>query len=51
MFYAFSGMLEDGSSRRPVNNNSLSLMNDFGFGGGFFGGLMRHMVVNSLLVV
>ncbi|VDD94031.1 unnamed protein product [Enterobius vermicularis] len=36
-------MLEDGSSRRPVNNNSLSLMNDFGFGGGFFGGLMRHM--------
>uniref|UniRef100_A0A0N5AE85 Myeloid leukemia factor n=1 Tax=Syphacia muris TaxID=451379 RepID=A0A0N5AE85_9BILA len=37
------GMIEDGSSRRAPPSNSLSLMNDFGFGGGLFGGLMRHM--------
>ena len=39
----FGGMLEDGSPRRGPANNSLSLMNDFGFGGGLFGGLMRQM--------
>lgn len=39
----FGGMIEDGSSRRAPTNNSLSLMNDFGFGGGLFGGLMRQM--------
>lgn len=41
----FKGMLEDTPRQRPVHRDDMALVDPFGgFGGGFFGGIMRQMV-------
>uniref|UniRef100_A0A915PYW3 Myeloid leukemia factor n=1 Tax=Setaria digitata TaxID=48799 RepID=A0A915PYW3_9BILA len=39
----FAGMLEDTPRTRPSHRDDMALMDPLGFGGGFFGGIMRQM--------